>query len=64
MHLCIWVNSGEFAKISNDIQMAGRLRDRISKSKWLKGVLICTLFHDTSGRWEIQYVKIGDVIES
>lgn len=64
MYLCIWVNSGEFAKISNDIQMAGRLRDRISKSKWLKGVLICTLFHDTSGRWEIQYVKIGDVIES
>jgi len=62
--LCIWVDSEEFGHISDNTQMIERLRDRTSKSKWLKGVLVCTLFQDTSGSWEIKYIKIGNVIDS
>lgn len=56
--LCIFLTPGELDALINDSTTISRLRTRISRSKWLKGLFITELHNDTVGNWQLRYIKI------
>ncbi len=56
--LCIFLATGALNMFANDSTTINRLRGRISRSKWLKGVIVAELFHDTVGNWQLRYVRV------
>lgn len=56
--LCIFLATSELNMFANDITTINRLRGRISRSKWLKGVIVAELFYDTIGNWQLRYIRV------
>jgi len=56
--VCIFVDDTELKNFSKDGTTIKHLQTRVSRSKWLNGVIVAGRYQDTNGNWKLSYVRI------
>lgn len=56
--LCIVITTNELRTFAKDSIVINRLRARISRSKWLKGLVVAELLSDRAGNLQLRSIRI------
>lgn len=57
--ICIFASDTNIEDLSKDKDFIKQMQARISKSKWLKGIIVADLSFDAKETWRLSYLKIN-----